>query len=140
MPPVTLTWNQGGDDPPPIFSEEKFPNWAWGAFVGDDGMLLVSYPKRMLWPESKFAGFQAPEPAIPESIGHHQEWIRACKTGSPTTCNFDYSGAVTETMLLGNVAYRVGAKLQWDPVHMKVPNCPEAEEYLRRDYREGWTL
>jgi predicted dehydrogenase len=140
MPPVTVTWNHGGDNPPPIFVEEKFPNWAWGVFVGDEGMLLVSYPKRMLWPESKFADFQAPEPSIPESIGHHQEWIAACKTGGPTTCNFDYSGAVTEAMLLGNVAYRVGKKLQWEPLQLKVPNCPEAEAYLRRDYREAWRV
>lgn len=140
LPPVTLTWNHGGDNPPAIFSEEKFPGWAWGVFVGDDGMLLVSYPKNMLWPESKFADFQPPEPTIPKSIGHHQEWIRACKTGEPTTCNFDYSGAVTETVLLGNIAYRAGQKLEWDPVHMKFPNCPEAEQHLRRDYRQGWTL
>ena len=140
MPPVTLTWNHGRDNPPPIFTEEKFPGWAWGVFVGDDGMLLASYPKRMLWPETKFADFQPPEPTIPDSIGHHQEWIRACKTGEPTTCNFDYSGAVTETVLLGNIAYRVGQKLQWDPENLKFPNCPEAEQYLQREYREGWTL
>jgi predicted dehydrogenase len=140
MPPVTLTWNHGADNPPAVFTEQKLPDWAWGVFVGDEGMLLASYPKRMLWPESKFAGFKAPEPTIPESIGHHQEWIRACKTGEPTTCNFDYSGAVTETVLLGNIAYRVGQKLEWDPAAMKFPNCPEAEAYLRREYREGWTL
>jgi len=140
MPPVTLTWNHGAQNPPTIFKEHEFPNWAWGVFVGDEGMLLVSYSKRMLWPESKFADFQAPEPSIPESIGHHQEWIQACKTGQPTTCNFDYSGAVTETLLLGNVAYRVGRKLEWDPVNMKFPNCPEAEALLKREYRDGWTL
>ncbi len=140
MPPVTLTWNHGGDNPPPIFTEEKLPNWAWGVFVGDHGMLLVSYPKRMLWPESKFADFQPPEPTIPESIGHHQEWILACKTGTATTCNFDYSGAVTEAMLLGNVAYRAGRKLQWDPAGMKFPNCAEAQALLKREYRKGWTL
>ncbi len=139
MPPVTLTWNHGPEGPP-IFAEEKLPNWAWGVFVGEEGMLLASYPKRMLWPESKFADFRPPEPTIPESIGHHQEWIAACKTGSPTTCNFDYSGAVTEAVLLGNVAYRVGEKLHWDPANLKVPNCPRAEEYLRRGYRPGWTL
>jgi predicted dehydrogenase len=140
MPPVTLTWNHGRDNRPAIFTEEKFPSWAWGVFVGDDGMLLASYPKHMLWPEPKFAEFQAPEPTIPKSIGHHQEWIQAGKTGSPTTCNFDYSGAVTETVLLGNIAYRVGKKLQWDPAGMKFPDCPEAEALLKREYRGGWTL
>jgi hypothetical protein len=103
-------------------------------------MLLASYPKRMLWPKDKFADYQAPEPSIPRSIGHHQEWITACKTGSATTCNFDYSGAVTETVLLGNVAYRTGHKLEWDGANMKFTNCPEANDYLQREYRSGWTL
>jgi hypothetical protein len=81
-----------------------------------------------------------PEPTIADSIGHHQEWIAACKTGSKTTCNFDYSGAVTETVLLGNVAYRFGKRINWDPVNLKIPNAPEAEQLLRRDYRAGWKL
>jgi len=137
-PPVMLTWSHR--KAPPIFEENKFPNWAWGVFVGSEGMLLASYPKRMLWPEAKFADYQAPEPSIPRSVGHHQEWITACKTGSPTTCNFDYSGAVTETVLLGNVAYRAGRKLEWDATNVKFTNCPEANDYLQREYRSGWTL
>jgi hypothetical protein len=91
-------------------------------------------------PESQFADFEPPEPTIPDSIGHHQEWIAACKTGSPTTCNFDYSGALTEAVLLGNVAYRVGKKIDWDPVNLEAGNCLEAAAYVRRDYRQGWTL
>jgi predicted dehydrogenase len=102
-PPVTLTWTHGAK-PPPIFAENKLPSWAWGVFVGAKGLLLASYPKHLLWPEKLFADYQPPAPSIPPSIGHHQEWIAACKTGSPTTCNFDYSGAVTEAVLLGNVA------------------------------------
>ena len=94
----------------------------------------------MLLPEAEFADFQPPEPTILPSVGHHQEWIVACKTGSPTTCNFDYSGALTEAVLLGNVAYRARKKLQWDPVNLKATNGPEAQKYIARDYREGWTL
>ena len=140
MPPVTLTWNHGKHNPPAVFTEHQLPGWAWGVFVGDDGMLLVNYAKRLLWPESQFADFQGPEPSIPDSVGHHQEWIDACKTGSPTTCHFDYSGAVTETVLLGNIAYRMGRKLEWDAANMKFPNHPKAEAFLQREYREGWTL
>lgn len=136
-PPVTLTWTHRKT--PPIFEENRFPPWAWGVFVGTEGMLLASYPKLMLWPEEKFADYRPPEPSIPRSIGHHQEWIKACKTGSPTTCNFDYSGAVTETVLLGNIAYRTGQKLQWDAANMKFTNCPKANDYLQREYRPGWT-
>ena len=56
-------------------------------------MLLAGYSKHKLLPEKEFEGFKAPEPYIPNSIGHHKEWIEACKHGGPTTCNFDYSGA-----------------------------------------------
>ena len=103
-------------------------------------MLLADYGRRLLLPEADFKDFKAPEPTIPNSIGHHAEWIAACKTGSPTTCNFDYSGALTEAVLLGNVAYRAGQKLDWDAVALKATNCPEADRYLRREYRKGWTL
>jgi hypothetical protein len=91
-------------------------------------------------PESQFADFKPPEPTIPKSIGHHNEWVEACKTGGPTTCNFDYSGALTEAALLGSVSYRSGSRIEWDPVRLKATNSPEADRYLRREYREGWTL
>ena len=139
LPPVTLTWDHGMQ-PFPFWQEHGLPDWAWGAFVGSKGMLLTDYSQHALWPESEFADFKRPEPSIADSIGHHQEWIVACKTGSPTSCNFDYSGAVTETILLGNVAYRCQKKIDWDPVNLKIPNAPEAERFLRRDYRVGWSL
>ena len=103
-------------------------------------MLLANYSTHLLWPESEFGSFEPPEPTIPTSVGHHQEWINACKTGSATTCNFDYAGAVTETVLLGNVAYRYGEQIEWDAEHLRFTNAPEAEQYLKRDYRQGWTL
>ena len=103
-------------------------------------MLLVSYNKYQLWPAEKFEGFEAPEPTIASSVGHHREWLDACKTGSPTTCNFDYSGAVTESMLLGNIAFRTGKKLEWDAKAMQFTNCPEANDLLGREYRTGWEL
>ncbi len=138
-PPITLTWTHG-PTPPAVFQQNTFPDWAWGVFVGTKGKLLVSYAKWMLWPESSLADYQPPEPTIPSSVGHHQEWINACKTGSPTSCNFDYSGAVTETMLLGNIAYRTGQKLVWDATAMNCTNSSQANDYLQRDYRPGWNL
>ena len=96
-------------------------------FVGDEGMLLADYGKhRAACRRTKFADFKRPEPTIPNSIGHHKEWIEACKTGGPTTCNFDYSGPLTEAVLLGNVAYRAGKPLEWDAKNLKATNCPEA--------------
>jgi predicted dehydrogenase len=140
MPPVKLTWYDGIQRPE---SPEGFDLNTWGLgvlFIGEKGMLLADYGKHFLLPEDKFKDFQRPEPSIPRSLGHHQEWIHACKTGEPTLCNFDYSGKLIEHNLLGNVAYRTGKKLDWDPDRLEARNCPEADEYIRREYREGWVL
>jgi predicted dehydrogenase len=141
QPPVKLTWHQG-DRRPPQFKEGLLPEWGNGTlFVGEKGMLLADYDKYVLLPKNDFEGFQPPKPFIPESIGHHEEWIEACKTGKPTTCNFDYAGALTECVLLGNVSYRSGRRLEWDPKNLRIPNAPEAEKFLRREsYRKGWEL
>jgi len=140
LPPVTLTWYNGGGYPA-LVKERNVPQWSSGVlFIGSKGMLLADYGKHQLLPEAQFAGFVPPEPFIPNSIGHHREWIEACKTGGPTTCNFDYSGALTEAALLCNVALRTGRKLSWDAGNLKAVGCPEADAYIRRPYRPGWTL
>jgi hypothetical protein len=138
LPPVTVTWYQGTKKPPQ-YLERKIPQWGDAMlFVGDKGMLLSDYGKHVLLPEADFQDFKRPAPFIPGSPGHHAEWIEACKTGKPTGSNFDYAGALTEANHLGNVAYRVGRKLEWDPVNLKATNCPEADRYIRKRYRPGW--
>lgn len=140
--PVKLVWyHGGGPHRPSIDTGINLAKWGNGIlFVGDDGMLLADYGKRILLPEEKFEGFEAPEPSIPKSIGHYKEWIRACKTGSPTTCNFEYSGSLIENNLLGSAAFRAGKKLEWDAAALRATNAPEAEAFLTRSYREGWKL
>ncbi len=141
LPPVRLTWYNGRQNRPALLAEKSLPQWGAGVlFVGRDGMLQADYSRKALFPEAKFADFKPPEPTIPDSIGHHAEWVLACKTGGPTTCNFDYSGALTEAVLLGNVAYRTGKKLRWDAQNLQAAGCPEADRYIRRQYRQGWTL
>lgn len=140
LPPVELTWYDGGTKPS-LLEQANFPNWPEGVlFVGADGMLISEWGKHELYPRQQFGDFQPPPRTIPESIGHAEEWLAACKTGSPTGCNFEYSGPLTETVLLGTVAYRVGKKLEWDPVNLKATSCPEADPFIQRAYREGWTL
>ena len=140
LPPVKVTWTDGSKEAA-ARKQYKLPDWGDGVlFVGSKGMLLADYGRYVLLPESDFAGFKPPAPTIPNSVGHYQEWINACKTGSPTTCNFGYSGALSESILLGNVAYRVGKKLEWDGAALKATNCPEADKFLRREYRTGWAL
>ena len=85
-------------------------------------MLLADYGKHVLLPEKDFADFKRPPRTIPESIGHHAEWLRACKTGAPTTCPFSYSGLLTEANHLGNVAYRGGKRIEWDAKAMRIRN------------------
>jgi predicted dehydrogenase len=140
MPPLTLTWYQGTAKPPP-FALGQIPKWDSGIlFVGDKGMLLADYGRRLLLPENQFKDFEPPAPFIPPSPGHHEQWIEACKTGKPTDCHFDYAGALTEANHLGNVAYRLGKKLAWDAAAMKATNCPEAEPLIRKTYYNGWKL
>jgi predicted dehydrogenase len=140
LPAVRLTWYQGGRRPPQA-TRGQIPAWANGVlFVGERGMLLADYGRHLLLPEAQFADYRRPAQSIPASVGHHQEWIRACKTGSPTTCHFDYAAILTESNLLGNVAYRVGRRLEWDQEHMRARNCREADRYLRHEYRRGWSL
>ena len=117
--PLSLTWYQGTHKPQ-LWHDNAIPQWDSGVlFLGDKGMLLADYGKHLLLPEDQFKDFEAPEPFIPASKGHYAEWIHACKTGEPTTCNFEYAGWLTEANHLGNVAYRVGKKIEWDAATMK---------------------
>ncbi len=145
MPACKLHWYDSGKQPPLWASIENADakNATAGGgqlFVGEMGTLLSNYGGRWLFPESKFAGFKAPKESIPASIGHHQEWINAVKTGGTTTCNFDYAGALTEAVLLGTVAYRSGKRVEWDAANLKVTNNPDAEQFVHTEYRKGWTL
>jgi predicted dehydrogenase len=138
LPPVDLTWYDG-DKTPTVVTGERVKG-SGVMFVGSEGKLFANYTSYRLFPKDKFADFEPPEKSIPESIGHHAEWIKACKDGSPTLCNFDYSGALTEAVLLGNVAYRTGKRLDWDAETMTATNCPEASRYVQKQYRAGWEV
>jgi predicted dehydrogenase len=140
QPEVRLTWYQG-EDKPDLVQNGSIPNWDSGVlFVGKKGMLVADYAKHVLLPEKDFKDFHRPEPSIPKSLGHYAEWIHACKTGAPTTCNFEYAGWLTEANHLGNVAYRAGKKLKWDAESATATNAPEAAQFLRREPRAGWKL
>jgi predicted dehydrogenase len=140
LPPVKLVWHQG-ESRPEIWKTGGIPQWDSGCvFIGGKGMILADYGKHVLLPEKQFEGFQRPAPTIPRSPGHHLEWIQACKTGKTPSANFEYSGWLTEANHLGNVAYRIGKKLQWNAKKMKADNAPEADRFIHRTYRKGWVL
>lgn len=151
MPPVTMTWHDGGLMPerPEELEEgrQMGGNDGGNLFIGDKGKIMCGcYGKNpRLIPETKMKAYKRPPKTIdriPDGIdGHEQDWVRACKGGKPACCNFDYAGPLTETVLLGNLAIRYsGRKLNWDGQNMKVTNVPEANEYVHRQYRQGWTL
>jgi predicted dehydrogenase len=158
-PEVKVYWYDGGKKPgmpSKIFhqqaealaegdvrgAEGKDPLFKGLIFKGDQGFLMCDYSWRLLMPSGDMTHYKSPKPEdlIPPSPGHQQEWIQACKTGSPTGCNFDYAGAEIEHNLLALVAYRVGKKLQWDAENLRATNCPEADTYIRKSYRPDWTL
>ncbi len=137
-PGLNFTWYDGEMIPKEVAGERVPANGVM--FVGTGGKMFADYSKYKLFPSDKFADFKPPAQSIPKSIGHHREWLKACRDGSPTTCNFDYSGALTETVLLGNVAYRSGKGFKWDGEAMKAVDCPEAEKFLAKEYRAGWEV
>ena len=139
-PAVTLTWYQGTHKPD-IWKRGEIPQLDSGVlFIGTRGMLLADYKMHRLLPEDKFVDFTPPTPFIPASPGHQEQWVRAClgegETGSP----FSYAGPLTEANHLGNVAYRVGKKITWDAKKMQCVGCPEADPFIRREPRAGWSL
>jgi predicted dehydrogenase len=146
-PPVTVTWYDGANRPPrPAELEEgrKLPGQG-GVYYGDEGTILYPHMgSARLIPDSKMRGFKMPEPFLPRVAGgaggHYTEWIEACKGGRKPLSNFDYAGPLTEAILLGNVAALAGGTIDWDGPAMKITNSPEANQYLRRDYRRGWEL
>jgi hypothetical protein len=70
----------------------------------------------------------------------HKDWITAIQNGKQAPCHFGYAGPFTEAYQLGNVALRVGHRIEWDPLAFRVTNCREANQYLTREYRKGWEL
>lgn len=137
LPPVHMTWYHGGWKPE---GAEIYKKSSAVLFEGEKGMLLADYGTNQLFMGKGFEDYVKPPQSIAASIGHHQEWIQAVKARGATTCNFDYSGELAEAVLLGNVAYRVGKKIEWDSQALKATNVPEAAALIQREYRKGWSL
>ena len=138
QPAFKLFWYQG-EGRPPQFDPRTMSDRAQ-LFIGDAGMLYSGGrggPK--LLPEEKFKDYPIPPETLPRSPGHYIEWIQSCKGQGPAPgSNFQYSGWVTESNHLGNVAYRTGKKLEWDHINLRARNAPEADQFIRRPYRKGW--
>lgn len=145
MPPVTLTWYDGGLKPPR--PQELEP----GRRLGDGGTLFVGDKSKILdgriIPETKMKEYKRPAKTLPRSPGHFIEWFEACKGGKPAGANFGFAGPLTEVVLMGNIALRMELreqltrqKLLWDAEKKQFSNVPEANAFLTKEYRKGFEI
>ncbi len=112
-------------------------------FIGDKGMMTTgTYGEqtRLLPVAEKMRDYKMPEPMLTRSPGHYQDWLRACKGGDPACSNFNAAVPFVEWMLLGVIALRVEGKLEWDAVKGRFSNSPEANKYLKPNFRKGYVL
>ena len=145
QPPVKLTWYEGTRPPRPDAMPDASPWPAEGGALlkGTRGMILcgVYGNDPVLLPESLRREAGLPPKTLPRVAGsHEQDWVRACKGGPPAGADFAYSGPLTEACLLGNVAKRVDGRIVWDAEQCRVTNRPEANAFVRREARPGWSL
>ena len=147
-PPVKLRFYDGKLLPP----AELF----YGEAIADNGSLIIGskgtlYTRTwhggesdadmfLLLPRKEFIGYEPPAPTLPRTKAHHTEWIEACKGGPATQSNFEYASRLTEGLLVGLLAVRVGKRIEWDAAQMRATGCPEADAFIRPQFRSGWEV
>jgi len=159
LPPVTITWHDGGRQPSP---PEALP---YLREVGSNGTIFLGEEHTMMFGPTVFGtnpGQIGPrtipefakienkrsykkissvkESAWTKGNRHIQEWISACKTGKQPCASFEQSAPLTEMVLLGNVALASGTPIEWDSEKLQITNASEANRFIRREYRQGWSL
>jgi predicted dehydrogenase len=137
---LKLTWYDGEGKLPPreklgVAESVKLPG-SGSLLIGEKGSLVIPHVAMPQLLGDSFKEFKIEK--VP-SVDHYTSWADACRGAGKATSNFDYSGPLTETVLLGTVAIRVpGETLKWDAAAMKVANSPKADSLLRKTYRKGW--
>ena len=149
-PAVTMLWYDGGKLPPnELFQGEKLITHDGGSLViGTKGTLFTrtwhggetDVDRFLLLPRKQFEGVQMPAPTLPRTPSHHHEWASACLGKGTTLSPFSYASVLTESLLLGNVALRAGKTIQWDRDGMRAVGCPEADPFVRPQFRAGWSF
>ncbi|MBL7857093.1 MAG: Gfo/Idh/MocA family oxidoreductase [Cyclobacteriaceae bacterium] len=161
---IKFTWMDGGllpQRPEELLPEEELGDWGNGyIFEGTKGKLMANYSKApVLLPTARMKEVTLPQQTIPRipggEEGHYTQWVDACIKGygqMELSSPFEYAGPFTEAVLMGNLALRSYAmrdkkggypgrkKLLWDAKNMKITNFDEANQFVRSDYRKGWTL
>lgn len=162
---VKFTWMDGGllpQRPQELRADEMLGDVDGGyIFIGTKGKLMGDYNlPPVLLPTSRMKDETLPQQTIPRikgaEAGHYTEWVDACMKGygkMELSSPFEYAGPMSEAVLMGNLALRSYAmrgpggkgypgrkKLLWDAKNMKITNFDEANQYVKREYRQGWTL
>jgi predicted dehydrogenase len=145
LPPVKLTWYEGTRAPRPVELEpnRSMPEEGGIIFKGSKGTLMAGVygDGARLVPETRMQEFVRPAKTLPRLTGsHEQNWVDAIKAGQKAGANFEYAGPLTELCLLGNIAKRVDGLIEWNAADMAISNHPEANQYVRTEYRKGWSL
>jgi predicted dehydrogenase len=149
--PVTMTWYDGGEKLPE--DKRSYKDRLYGEKAHGSGLLLVGEKgsfysqndygaEHVLLPKEQFKEVKQPEPTLPRTKNHFGEWVEGIQEGKPDKpmSNFQYAGRLTETVLLGVVALKAGKPLEWDAEAMRAKNCSEADAFIRRDYRRGYSI
>ena len=160
-PPVKLFWMDGGilpERPDELGPDEMMGDDGGGAIItGTKGKMMCSTygGNPQLLPTSKTATTKVPQTLARVPEGHYVQWVNACIAGygkKEVSSPFEYAGPLTETILMGNLALRVfqqkdasgkfsgRKKLLWDAENMKITNYDAANEYVKRDYIDGYSL
>lgn len=149
-PAVTMTWYDGGKLPPrDLFHGEPIPNQDGGSLViGSKGSLLTrtwsggqsEADMFVLLPRSKFKDFEPPQPSLPRVASHHHEWVAACRGDGKPLSNFGYASTLTEALLVGDLALRLGRDVEWDSQNLRVPGHGDADRFIRPQFRAGWSI
>ena len=150
QPPVKLTFYDGKKTPPEeLFQGEPIPTNG-SLVIGSKGTLFTrtwhggenenDKEKFLLLPRKQYADYVPPPPTLPRTTEHHIEWIEACKGGPRTQSDFTYAATLTETLLVGLLAQRTGHRIEWDAVGMRARGLPEADAFIRPQFRDGWSI
>lgn len=145
-PPVKLYWYDGDrrpERPEGIGEDDWFGDNDGGqCFIGEKGIIVAGTYSNgaRIYPESLNEIGKEKSKGVPRIRGHQKNWVDACMGEAKTSSPFSYAAGLTEMVLIGNVALRAGQPIEWNPATMKIPNLPEAEQYLGRDYRSGWEI
>jgi predicted dehydrogenase len=147
-PAVKMFWYDGGRLPDPkLFKGGKFEDLVVDGKLPSSGSLIIGDKDQLYTPGDYGGGgrfiYSDPQPvAFPESPGHFEEFVRAIKGGEPAMSNFpNYSGPLTETVLLGNLAvWADGKKIEWDAKNLKAKNAPEVDIVIRPRFFHGYKV